>query len=114
MKILIRIEETALVDSGCSKLVAQKRICHRQCKQDTIILTADWKSFVSHGVGSAILQVAERAPLQMEVLIVDNLLLGIDLLLRIDIIKFLGGECIDKLREAHFVETASIMMITIA
>ena len=102
-------ERVALVDSGCSKSIARRQICRTFRERETLILTADGKSFVSYGVGHITLQTANRGPMQMEVLVVESELLGFDLFLGMDIIKALGGVSIDERGKASLRETASAM-----
>ena len=113
MRVCINGEErVALVDCGCSKSIVTRQICQFYRKQETPILTADGKSFVSCGMGSITLQIANKDPMQLEVLVVDNELLGFDLFLGMDIIKALGGVCIDDQGKANLVEVASALSTT--
>ena len=93
---------TVLVDSGCSKTLMCKLVCHLWRPKATKVVTADGKTLTSLGVGTVELKIDSINPVTMEVLIVHQTLLRLDLLLGVDMIVKLGGVHISRSGEVSF------------
>ena len=65
------------------------------------VLTANGRTLKCHGYGKIKLGLEWAQPVIVEVLVVDRRLLGFDLLLRIDVIKELGGVHLTESGEVH-------------
>ena len=66
------------------------------------MLTADRKLTRNQGIADVKLSVKNSNPVKIDILVVDSKLLGFNILLKIDIIKKLGGVHINKLSEVRF------------
>ena len=107
------MDQIALVDSGCSSSIVSGMLCRPEVWKSTAILTAGRKCLLNHGVGSITLTVTNRNPLKTNVRVVNSKPLGFDLLLRMDVIKKLGGVHINEGGKAHFTEAAHTLSATI-
>ena len=72
-------------------MVTQKQNAWK--RKEVAVFTVGEKTLRCSGVGNIQLDMSNRHPVSMEVLVVDNKLLGFNLLLRFDAIKKLGGLC---------------------
>ena len=95
----------ALVDSGCSWSLVTGLVCNLWSRQALYVLTVDSKTLCGNGIGTVTLTVDNVSPVKADVLVVDSLLLGFDILIGIDIIRMLGGVCIDQSSDAIFSRT---------
>ena len=69
------------------------------------VLTVDGKTLHSNGIGTITLAVDNVSPVKADVLVVDSLLLGFDMLISMNIIKMLGKVCINQSSDAIFSRT---------
>ena len=98
VKVLVDGRECmALVDSGCLQTLVSKAVCRWWRQKEVGMLMADGRTLKCCGYGKIKLGLKQARPMIVEVLVVDEQLLGFDLLLGIDAIKELGGS-----GEAHF------------
>ena len=84
-------QRLALLDTGCSRLLVTRVLCHSWEKKKVDIFTVGEGALRWCGVGHVQLDVGSGCPINVEVLVADGKLLGFDLLLGFDIIKKLGG-----------------------
>ena len=80
-----------LVDSGCFQSLVTRSVCNPWSQQALDILTVDGKTLRGNGIGTITLAVDIVSPVKTDVLVVENLLLGFDMLIGMDIIKTLGS-----------------------
>ena len=79
----------ALLDTGCSRLLVTRALCHSWEKKKVGVFTEG--ALRCCGVGCVQLDVGSGCPIDAEVLVTDGKLLGFNLLLGFHIIKKLGG-----------------------
>ena len=103
----------ALVDSGCSRSLVTGLVCNPWSWQALDVLTVNGKTLCSNGIGTIMLAVNNISLIKSDVLDVDSSLLGFDMLIDMDIIKMLGGICIDQSGDAIFSRTEPCACATI-
>ena len=92
--VIVRINgcrRLALLDTGCSRSLVTKTLCHSWDKKKVDVFTAGERALRCCEVGRIQLDVSSAYPIDVEVLVADGKLLEFDLLLGFDIIKKLGG-----------------------
>ena len=92
----------ALVNSGCSQTLVSKAMCRRWRQKEVRVLTADGRTLTCRRYCKIKLCFEQARPVIVEVLDVDERLLGFDLLQGIDAIKELGGLHLTESGEASF------------
>ena len=85
-----------LVDCGCSWSLVTESVCNPWSGQASDVLTVDGKTFHSNDIGTIMLAADNISSVKADVLVVNSSLLGFDMLLGMDIIRMLGGVCIDQ------------------
>ena len=95
-------ECTALIDSGCSHTLVSKAVCRFWKRKSTGVLTADGRRLNCRGYGRIKVEVGQVPAIDIEALVVNEQLLGFDLLLGIDAIKEIDGVYLTESGEARF------------
>ena len=95
----------ALVDSACSRSLVTESVCNPWSGQASDVLTVDSKTFRSNDIGTISLAADNVSPMKVDVLVVNSSLLGFDMQLGMDIIRMLGGVCIDQSGNVIFSRT---------
>ena len=88
------IRNLALLDMGCLQLLISRPLCHSWKRKEVDLVTVGERTLRCSGVGLVQFDMSNRPPINVEVLVVDDKLLGFDLLLRFVIIKKLGRVCV--------------------
>ena len=91
-----------LVDSRYSQTLVSRTVCHQWRQEEVGVLTADRRTLNCCGYGKIKLGFEQARPVIVEVLVVDGLMLGFDLLLEIDAIKVLNGVHLTESGKARF------------
>ena len=80
-----------LLDTGCSRPLVNRALCYSWEKKKVDVFTVGEGALRCCGIGCVQLDVGSGCPIDVEVLVADEKLLGFDMLLGFDIIKKLGG-----------------------
>ena len=96
------MRHTALVDTGCMQTLIHEACCQVWERKEVHVLTVGGSTLLCWGVGLVWLSMNNRSFIDIEVLIIDEELLGFDLLLWLDIIKHLGGMFMTSSGEVKF------------
>ena len=80
------IRSLALLDTGCSRSLIRRPLCHSWKMKELNVLGVAEKNLWRSGVGLVQFDMTNKRPISFEILVVDDKLLGFDLLL-----KKLGG-----------------------
>ena len=91
-----------LVDSGCFWSLTTGSVCNPWRWQASDVLTVDGMTLRSNVIGTILLAVNNINPVKAVVLVVDSSLLSFDIVIDMDIIRMLGGVCIDQSGDAIF------------
>ena len=103
MKVCVDGQEcTALIGSGCSQMLVSKAMCRFWKWKSAGVLTADGRTLNCRGYSKIKVEVGRVPAIDIEALVVDKQLLGLDLLLGIDAIKLLSGVYLTESGEARF------------
>ena len=77
-------------------------VCNLWSQQASDVLTVDGKPLHGNSIGTITLAVDNVSPVKADMLVVNNSLLGFDMLIGMDVIKMLGGVYIDPSGDAIF------------
>ena len=78
---------------------------HDWSRQVSDVLTVNSKTLCSNGIGTIMLAVDNVSPVKADMLVVNSLLLGFDMVIGMDIIRMFGGVHIDQSSDAIFSKT---------